>query len=88
VDDLIVADNPAFSRTPFVTAKSVRASIELKPLLFSKEIHITGISLDRPAITLVRSSSGKWNFSDLGSKAGTAMKNQPGAPAAFQRQRP
>jgi AsmA protein len=70
VADIDIADNPAFSRSSFVTAKSLKASVELKPLIFSKEIRITGISLDQPAISLVRSSSGKWNFSDLGSKAG------------------
>jgi AsmA protein len=70
VDNIIVADNPAFSHSPFVTTKSLKVSIELKPLIFSKEIRVTGIDLDRPAITIVHSSSGRWNFSDLGSKTG------------------
>jgi AsmA protein len=68
VDDITIADNPAFSRSPFVTAKSLKAGIELKPLIFSKEIRVTNIILDRPEISLIRSTSGKWNFSDLGSK--------------------
>jgi AsmA protein len=63
-----IADDPAFSRSPFVTAKSLRVGIELVPLIFSKEARITGITLDHPAITLIRSSSGMWNFSDLGNK--------------------
>jgi AsmA protein len=68
VKDIVIADNPAFSDSPFVTAKSLKARVELKPLIFDKEIRITGISLDRPSINLIRSSSGKWNFSDLGSR--------------------
>jgi len=68
VRDIVIADNPDFSRSPFVTAESLKASVELKPLIFDKEVRITGISLDRPSINLIRSSSGKWNFSDLGSK--------------------
>jgi AsmA protein len=69
VDDIAIADDPAFSRSPFVTAKSLSIGIELWPLIFSRQVHITGISLDRPAITLIRSASGKWNFSSLGGKA-------------------
>jgi AsmA protein len=79
VADIVVADNPAFSRSPFVTAKSLKISIELKPLIFSKEIRVTGITLDRPAITLVHSASGKWNFSDLGSKADADAEKATGS---------
>jgi AsmA protein len=78
VEDINIADNPEFSRSPFVTAKSLKVNMELKPLIFSKEIRITGISLDQPAISLVRSSSGKWNFSDLGGKEEKQAEN-PGA---------
>jgi AsmA protein len=67
VDDIIIADNPVFSRSPFVTAKSLKAGVELRPLIVSKEIRVTNITLDRPEISLIRSKSGKWNFSDLGS---------------------
>ncbi|MEJ2171038.1 MAG: AsmA family protein, partial [Desulfobacterales bacterium] len=67
VDDLAIADNPAFGSAPFLTSKSLKVGIELKPLVFSKQVHITAITLDNPTITLIRSHSGRWNFSDLGS---------------------
>jgi len=70
VDNISIADNPAFNRSQFLVSKSFQAGIELTPLIFSGEIHITGISVVRPEITLIRSSSGKWNFSDLGNTAG------------------
>ena len=70
VNDISIADNPEFSSTPFVTAKSLKVGVELKPLIFSKEVRVTGISLEQPAINLLRSASGKWNFSDLGGKQG------------------
>lgn len=76
VDNITIADNPTFSRSPFVTAESLKVSVELKPLIFSREVRITGIYLDQPTITLIRSSSGKWNFSDLGGKPG-AEADQP-----------
>lgn len=68
VSDISIADNPDFSRTPFVTAKSLKVSVEMKPLVFSKEVRVTGISLEQPAINLIRSAAGNWNFSDLGGK--------------------
>ena len=66
VEEISIADNPSFSRSPFVNAQSLKVGIELKPLIFSKSIRITGITLDHPSITLIRSPSGQWNFSDLG----------------------
>jgi AsmA protein len=74
IDDITVADNPAFSRSPFLVSKSFQAGVELKPLILSREVHITGISLDRPEITLIRSSAGRWNFSDLGNRVGNGGK--------------
>ena len=47
------------------------------PLIFSKQLNITGIVLDEPQITLLKSASGKWNFSSIG---GTAAK-EPTGPA-------
>jgi AsmA protein len=70
VDDIRIADNPDFSRSPFVDAKSLQVSIELKPLIFSKAIRISGITLKRPLIALIESKSGTWNFSGLGSAGG------------------
>lgn len=64
-DEIVIADNPSFSKSPFVTANSLKIGIELKPLIFSREIRITGITLDQPAINLIFLPSGKWNFSDL-----------------------
>src|SRR4051812_13090417 len=36
VEELSIADDPTFSRTPFVTARSVRVGIALLPLVTSK----------------------------------------------------
>jgi hypothetical protein len=38
-----------------VTARSLSAGIELKPPIFPKSVHLSGITLDHPSITLVRS---------------------------------
>ena len=47
------------------------------PLIFSKKLNITGITLEEPQITLLRASNGTWNFSSLGG----ASKEKPPEPA-------
>ena len=66
VENVSIADDPAFSNTPFVTAKSLEVGVELMPLIFSKTLNVTGIVLDEPKITLLKAANGTWNFSTLG----------------------
>ena len=40
--NISIADDPAFSNSPFLTAKSVEIGVELVPLIFSKKLNITG----------------------------------------------
>jgi AsmA protein len=80
-DDISIADDPAFSQSPFVQAKSLKVGVELMPLIFSKALNVTELALDQPQISLVRSKDGqKWNFSSLGSQ--TTPAQTPAAPAA------
>ena len=74
--DISIADDPAFSNSPFLTAKSVKIGVELLPLIFSKKLNITGITLDEPSISLLSNPSGKWNISSL---AGSTPKSEPSA---------
>ena len=76
VDNISIADDPAFSKSPFVTAKSLKVGVELMPLIFSKELNVTGIVLDQPQITLLKAANGTWNFSSLG---GASAKKAPEA---------
>lgn len=68
-DDISIAEDPAFGKTPFVTAKSLKIGVEVMPLLTSKELRVTAITLEQPQITLLKTADGKWNFSGLGGKA-------------------
>ncbi len=68
-EDLSIADDPAFSKDSFIKAKSLKVGVEVMPLIFSKALHVTDITLDKPEIALLRDASGKWNFSSLGSKS-------------------
>lgn len=69
VKNIAIADDPAFSKTPFVTAKSLKVGVELMPLIFSKQLNVTGIVLEQPEITLLKAANGTWNFSSLGGEA-------------------
>src|SRR5689334_10615731 len=42
--NVAIADDPAFGKSPFVTAKSLKIGVELMPLIFSKQIKITEIT--------------------------------------------
>jgi AsmA protein len=74
-DNISIADDPQFSKAAFVQAKSFKVGVEMIPLIFSRTLNITQLTLDQPQINLVKSENGeKWNFSSLGGK-------NPSAPA-------
>ncbi len=57
-DDLSIADDPSFSRTPFLRAKSLKIGVELIPLIFSRKLNVTRLTIDQPEIVLLQSPSG------------------------------
>lgn len=74
-DDISIADDPAFSKSPFVQAKSLKVGVEMIPLIFSKTLNVTELTLNQPEISLVKSENGeKWNFSNLGGSNPSASK--------------
>lgn len=78
-DNVAIADDPAFSSQPFVRAKSLGVGVELMPLIFSKALHVTDLTLTQPQVALLRNASGRWNFSSLGSKSGPGSAPRPAA---------
>jgi AsmA protein len=78
-DNISIADDPQFSKSPFVEAKSLRVGVEMIPLIFSKTLNVTELTLNQPEISLVKSENGeKWNFSSIGGKNPSApTKNSP-----------
>jgi AsmA protein len=87
-DNIAIADDPQFSKSPFVQAKSLKVGVELMPLIFSRVINITELTLNDPQISLVKSPNGeKWNFSSLGTKTGSAA-SQPAPPESGAKANP
>jgi AsmA protein len=80
--ELTIADDRSFSAEPFVRAASLKVGVELVPLVLSKELRVTEISIDRPEIVLIHGEGGKWNFSSLAhASRQTSSSNEPTAPA-------
>jgi len=79
-EDVSVADDPAFSRAPFLKARSLKVGVDLFALVFSRKLNVRRIAVENPEIALIETPSGTWNFSSLGGK--TAGTPAPAAPAA------
>ena len=78
--NIAIADDPAFSTSPFIQAKKLDIGVLVAPLLFQRQIHITKFTVDTPGIQLIQSRTGKWNFSSIGgSAARPASPQQPSA---------
>ena len=75
VGDFSIADDPAFSHGPFLTAKELTVGVNLLPLIFSKRLEVRSFSVKDPQVTLLRSPSGTWNYSSLGAAAKKASSN-------------
>jgi AsmA protein len=87
-DDIAIADDPAFSTSPFIRAKSLGVGVEVMPLIFSKTLHITDLTLTQPQVSLLRARSGRWNFSTLGNASPQAKQAAAPAPAPAAKSAP
>lgn len=90
-DNLAIADDPKFSKSSFLTAKSIKVGVEMMPLIMSKDLRITGITIDNPEVILLRNPQGQWNYSSFGASEAKAQgqaaqqqqpQNQPGSQGA------
>lgn len=73
-ENISIADDPAFNKGPFLQASSLTVGLRLIPLILSREINVTSITVEKPDIVLLRNAAGKWNYSSLGSHASPAAK--------------
>ena len=75
-ESLSIGDDPKFSTSPFLTAKSLKVGVEIFPLIFSKTLNVTGITIDTPQVTLLHNPAGVWNFSSLGGASAKSEQAQ------------
>jgi AsmA protein len=74
--DLQIADDPQFSRQPFVTAAAFRIGVQMMPLIFHRQILVNSLEIDTPQIHLVHAATGAWNFSTIGASAANRTAHQ------------
>jgi AsmA protein len=70
-NDLAIAEDPKFGRTPFFTAKRLRIGVQMKPLIFNRQLIVRSFEVDAPQIHLILAENGSWNFSTLSHGAGS-----------------
>lgn len=88
-DNISIADDPQFSRTPFVQAKSLSVGVELIPLILSRTLNIRDVTLNQPQISLVKSENGeRWNFSSLGTSNAAPAQAATSSPAPGEAAKP
>ena len=74
-ETLSIGDDPKFSKSAFLTAKSLKVGVEIMPLIFSKTLNVTGITIDSPEVTLLHNAAGDWNYSSLGGASSKSSKS-------------
>ena len=79
-EDLSISDDPEFSPSPFLTAKSVRVGVQLLPLIFHKALNITSITIQEPQVMLIRDAAHRWNYSSLGNSSAETPATKPSEP--------
>jgi AsmA protein len=79
-ENLSIGEDPKFSSSPFLTAKSLKVGVEILPLIFSKTLNVTGVTIDSPQVTLLHNPAGEWNFSSLGGAAAKSEAKQTPSP--------
>src|SRR6267143_4703389 len=83
-DNISIGDDPKFSSSPFLTAKSLKVGVEVMPLIFSKTLNVTGVTIDTPQVTLLHTGAGLWNYSSFGAAAAKSQgKPAPPSSQAF-----
>jgi AsmA protein len=83
-NNLSIAGDPAFSTTPFLVAREVRIGVDMKPLIFHRQLHVRSFEIEAPQIHLIEGPNGQWNFSSLSRNASSLTSNSPSKVALFR----
>src|SRR5438270_5821128 len=67
--NVVISDDPAFNKGPFLQASSLQIGLEWMPLIFSRQVKVTSLTIKNPDVLLVKNNAGKWNFSSMGNSS-------------------
>lgn len=87
VDNVSIADDPAFSSSPFLQAKELAAGVAIEPLIFSKRLEVSSFTITDPQVVLLHGPSGTWNYSSLGGGAAKPKSTTSSTPTNFSVQK-
>ena len=77
VENISVADDPAFSPNPFLQAKSLDVGVDLGKLIFSRELNVHSVTIVNPEVALIHNLAGTWNFASLGASSSASKPSAP-----------
>ena len=63
--NVVIADDPGFSSTPFLTVPSVRVAVQWRPLL-QRRIQVESVLIEGPVAQVIRSKNGDLNTTTIG----------------------
>src|SRR5438270_3609022 len=75
--NISISDDPAFNQGAFLQASSLEIGLKWLPLIFSRQLKVSSLTVKNPDILLVRNRAGKWNFSSLGNSASKSNTKPP-----------
>jgi AsmA protein len=79
---LVIADDPRFSKDPFLTSGSVNIGVDLKDLILRRKLNVHSFLIHAPKLSLVQNEQGHWNYSSLAVSGGPSATTG-GALAGF-----
>lgn len=80
VDNLIIGDDPAFSKEDFLAVKQAYFAVDVLKFLRKKEISVPGIIIDSCQVIIIRAKDGAINAATM---AGTVNSQKTAAPLAI-----
>jgi uncharacterized protein involved in outer membrane biogenesis len=65
LQDVVIADDPAFSSKPFLRVPSVQVAVQWRPLL-QRRIQVESVLIEDPVVQIIRSTKGDFNTATIG----------------------
>ena len=83
IHNLVIADDPAFSKGNFLTVKDISLAVDVLKYCFKKEVDVPSILIDSPSVTVIRRKDGSLNVATIAQSAqGSKQTAQPDPPSA------
>lgn len=77
VRDITLADDPVFSDKPFFSVNRIEIGVNLGSLFLDRKFEMTGIVIDSPKVSVIRSKDGAINVQSMGGKASPNGSENP-----------